>query len=80
MSQDEQSENQKPKEEEKSLGILHIITSVLAAAVGVQKRSNQEKDFNSKNSIYIYIAAGIIFTALFVLTVAAVVSAVLAQN
>ena len=65
-------------EKKEKLSILHIITSVLAAAVGVQNKKNQEKDFNGKGSIYIYIAAGIIFTALFVVTVATVVKNVLA--
>ena len=65
-------------EKKEKLSILHIITSVLAAAIGVQNKKNQEKDFNGKDSIYIYIAAGIIFTALFVFTVATVVKNVLA--
>jgi hypothetical protein len=60
------------------LSILHILTSVLAAAVGVQSKKNQEKDFNGKGSIYIYIAAGIIFTALFVITIVTVVKSILA--
>ena len=67
-----------PADKKETLPILHIITSVLAAAVGVQNKKNQEKDFNGKGSIYIYIAAGIIFTALFVVTVATVVKNVLA--
>lgn len=67
------------KQREK-LPILHIITSVLAAAIGVQSKKNQEKDFNHKNSMYIYITAGIIFTVAFVLTVAYVVKMVLANT
>lgn len=67
------------KSKEKKLSILHIITSVLAAAVGVQSKANQQKDFTNKNSIYIYIAAGILFTVIFVLTVFFVVKAVLAN-
>jgi hypothetical protein len=60
------------------LSLLHILTSVLAAAVGVQSKKNQGKDFNGKGSIYIYIAAGIIFTALFVITIVTVVKSILA--
>lgn len=71
-------ENPADKDKKETLSIFHIITSVLAAAVGVQNKKNQEKDFNGKGSIYIYIAAGIIFTALFVVTVATVVKNVLA--
>ena len=60
------------------LRFWQIIKSVLAAAIGVQNNKNREKDFAAKNSIYIYIAAGITFTALFVITVAFVVRLVLA--
>lgn len=63
----------------KKLGFLHIVKSVLAAAVGVQSDKNREKDFQAKNSIYIYIAAGILFTVLFVLSVALVVNLVLSN-
>ena len=65
-------------EGKQKLSILHILTSVLAAAVGVQSKKNQEKDFNGKGSIYIYIAAGIIFTTLFVITIVTVVKSILA--
>ena len=78
---EEHSENTSNDEptEEKGLPFLHILTSVLAAAIGVQSKKNQEKDFNAKGSIYIYIAAGIIFTVLFVIAVATVVTTVLAN-
>ena len=67
-------------EGKKKLSILHILTSVLAAAIGVQSKKNQEKDFNGKGSIYIYIAAGIIFTLLFVITIVTVVKSILAST
>jgi len=70
--------NNTSSEGKQKLSILHILTSVLAAAVGVQSKKNQEKDFNGKGSIYIYIAAGIIFTALFVITIVTVVKSILA--
>ena len=66
-------------EEPQKLPLSHIIKSVLAAAIGVQSKKNQQKDFNSRQAIYIYIAAGIIFTTLFVLGVAYVVKTVLAN-
>jgi len=69
--------NNTSSEGKQKLSILHILTSVLAAAVGVQSKKNQEKDFNGKGSIYIYIAAGIIFTALFVITIVTVVKSIL---
>ena len=83
MSQQEPNSEEANKEsaetsnEEQSLPILHILSSVLSAAIGVQNKKNQERDFNAKGSIYIYIAAGVIFTALFVIAVALVVTAVL---
>ena len=68
------------KEKPESLGFWHVIKSVLAAAIGVQSSKNREKDFKAKNSIYIYILAGIIFTLLFVLTVLGVVNLVLSSQ
>ena len=70
------SSDQDAPEQEK-LSAWHVFKSVLAAAVGVQSRKNQEVDFNNRNSIYVYIVAGIVFTALFVGSVALVVRLVL---
>lgn len=53
-----------------------IIISTIAAAFGVQSRKNHERDFKGGN-IYAYIAAGVIFTVLFVLAVLFVVNLVL---
>ena len=71
-----QNESQ-PENKKDKLGVGHVIRSVLAAAIGVQSDKNRQRDFQQKSSIYIYIAAGIIFTALFVLSVATVVTLVL---
>ena len=75
---DTDTNNNTSSEGKQKLSILHILTSVLAAAVGVQSKKNQEKDFNGKGSIYIYITAGIIFTVLFVITIVTVVKSILA--
>lgn len=56
---------------------LTIMLSVLAAAVGVQKRQNLEEDFASSSPLP-YIVAGVIFTILFVVTLIVVVSMVIA--
>jgi hypothetical protein len=72
------SDSNSDTDEKKKLSLVHILTSVFAAAVGVQSKKNQEKDFNGKGSIYIYMAAGIIFTFLFVITVVTIVKNVLA--
>ena len=46
--------------------IWQVTLSVLAAALGVQSRENRERDF-THGIPYIFIAAGLIFTTLFVL-------------
>ncbi|MFI2809809.1 MULTISPECIES: DUF2970 domain-containing protein [Microbulbifer] len=53
-----------------------VVLSTLAAAIGVQSSRNRERDFRGGN-IKTYIAAGIIFTGLFVLTLVLVVKLVL---
>ena len=55
-----------------------VISSTLYAAIGVQKRSNRERDFSRGRPLQ-FIIAGIVFTAVFVLIVALVVRMVLAQ-
>ncbi len=67
------NQEEKPK---KTLGPIAIVFSALAAAFGVQSRKNQERDF-SRGNIFSFIAAGVIFTALFVFTVATLVKLVL---
>lgn len=56
-----------------------IVLSTMAAAFGVQTQKNLEADFNH-GSIYAYIAAGIIFTMLFIAIVFFIVQAVLKSN
>ncbi|MFD1216534.1 MULTISPECIES: DUF2970 domain-containing protein [Microbulbifer] len=65
----DENEKQKP-----SFG--QIVLSTLAAAIGVQSNKNRERDFKA-GSIKAYIAAGVIFTALFVVTLILVVKTVL---
>lgn len=76
----ETSENHaQPEQEKRSLGLLAVISSVFAAALGVQSSKNRERDFK-QGSAGVYIAAGIIFTALFIFTVISVVQWVLASR
>lgn len=56
---------------------LRIIQSTLAAAIGVQSKKNREHDFQEGNA-GTFIAAGIIFTVLFITTVMTVVQLVTA--
>ena len=55
---------------------LSVLASVIAAAIGVQKRKKLEQDF-AQNSPLPYIIAGLLFTALFVGALIAVVSLVI---
>ena len=61
---------------EKRPSFGQVVLSTLAAAIGVQSNKNRERDFKA-GSIKAYIAAGIIFTTLFVLTLVLVVKTVL---
>jgi len=61
----------------KGPGVLKILQSVLAGALGVQSDKRRHEDFSS-HSPWPYIIAGIIFTAGFVVTLIVVVKLVLA--
>ena len=65
------SGNSKPK-------LRQIIMSTLAAFIGIQSNRNRERDF-TKGNIGIFIAAGFIFTLLFIFGVIAAVKMVLGQ-
>ena len=72
----DQTDSQHPAEEEKPLNFFQVTFSVIAAAIGVQKSENRERDF-SRGSPLVFIAAGLIFTTVFVLTIIGVVYLVL---
>jgi Protein of unknown function (DUF2970) len=55
---------------------LAVVRSIAAAAFGVQSNRNKERDFTHGNYRH-FIVGGIVFTVIFVLTVAFVVSLVL---
>ncbi|MBC6428108.1 MAG: DUF2970 domain-containing protein [Cellvibrionales bacterium] len=58
-------------------GFWAVVQSTLAAAFGVQSTKNREQDFQHGN-LWVYVAAGVIFTAFFVLAVLGLVRLVLA--
>lgn len=62
----------------KSLQLKQIIGSVLAAAFGVQSSANRERDFKQGRAQH-FIIAGIIFTALFVVTLVTLVNLAVAR-
>lgn len=72
---DERNESNRPRQ--KGPGVLKVLQSVLAGALGVQSDKRREEDFSS-HSPWPYIIAGIIFTAGFVVTLVVVVKLVLA--
>jgi len=60
----------------KTPSLKQVVGSVLAAAFGVQSKENRHRDFQHGKPI-VFIATGIIFTLVFILTVIGVVNAVL---
>ncbi|MFL2499616.1 MAG: DUF2970 domain-containing protein [Porticoccaceae bacterium] len=56
--------------------LLSVVKSILAAAIGVQSDSNRSRDFEQGNPL-IFIVGGIVFTLLFIITIASVVGLVL---
>lgn len=64
---------------QEKVSVKDILQSVFAAALGVQSSKNRDRDFKQGN-IGIFIAAGILFTALFIGGVIAVVQAVVSLN
>lgn len=56
--------------------LKQVIHSVLAAAIGVQTKENQERDFEG-GSFSSYVIVGIIAVVLFILTLVTIVSFIL---
>jgi len=75
---DDGDSEQSPPETEKqrSLNPFQVVASVFAAGLGVQSSKNRERDFKQGRA-GVFIAAGIIFTLLFIGTVVTVVQLVL---
>jgi len=67
---------QKGDDEKKPLSFLEILGSTFAAAIGVQSKAHKKRDFTQGKPTQ-FIFAGIIFATIFVLSVVAVVRAVL---
>jgi len=56
--------------------VFQVFKSVLSAFIGVQSEENRKKDF-TQGSFLPYIIAGIVFTVVFVASIAFVVSLIL---
>lgn len=73
----ESNQESMPKPAEKSsLNPLQVISSVFAAGLGVQSSKNRERDFK-QGRFGVFVAAGIIFTLLFMGTLFTIVQLVL---
>jgi hypothetical protein len=64
-----------PDENSGKLNPLQVVGSVLAAGLGVQSSKNRERDFKQGRPV-VFIAAGIVFTLLFIGAVAFIVQMV----
>ncbi len=58
------------------VSFVQAMLSVIQASFGVQSSENRERDF-TKGKLWLFITAALIFTAVFVLTIAGVVWMVL---
>lgn len=58
--------------------IFQVIGSVLAAFIGIQNKKNKERDFKHGNH-KVFIAAGIIMTLVFLVSVISIVQLVLTK-
>lgn len=69
-------DQQDKNDAERSPGLGQTVVSVLAAAFGVQSSANRQRDFKHGKARN-FIIAGVVFTALFVLSLVLVVRLVL---
>ena len=77
MTNSQQAEEQSPVKPKVKL--WSVVTSILAAGIGVQSNKNREKDFQ-EGSPLAFIIGGFVFTLLFIVTVATIVGFVLSKN
>ncbi len=63
-------------DEKGSVSPLNVVSSVLAAGLGIQNSKNRERDFKQGN-FKVFVIAGIVFTLLFIGTVFTIVQMVL---
>lgn len=73
---DEEDDKLTTQEEPGKLNPLQVVSSVFAAGLGVQSSKNRERDFKQGRP-GVFIAAGIVFTLLFIGSVVLVVQLVL---
>jgi len=69
----------KPTKKTNKPNLGAVIKSILAAGIGVQSDKNRTRDFEQGNPLT-FIIGGIVFTLLFIATLALVVGFVLSNN
>jgi len=70
------AEQEKPPAKQESLPFWRMFLSVFQASFGVQNKENKQRDFE-KGSAKGFVAAALIFTVLFVMTLVIIVNLVL---
>jgi Protein of unknown function (DUF2970) len=73
---DKEDKASNPQQEPGKLNPLQVVGSVFAAGLGVQSSKNRERDFK-QGRLGVFIAAGVVFTLLFIGSVMLVVQMVL---
>ena len=76
MNDSSEKDSTPDQQEAREPRFWEVVMSVMAAALGVQTSKNRERDFSKGNPL-VFIAAGLIFTILFVLTLIGVVNLIL---
>jgi hypothetical protein len=76
---DRSDPDQRDDEAPTEVSFWTLVISTLGAAIGVQSRANKERDFRS-GRVAPFIVAGILFTVLFIATIAVVVKLVLGST
>jgi len=69
----------KSSESKQKPSLISVVKSILAAGIGVQSDKNRTRDFEQGNPLT-FIVGGIVFTLLFIATVATVVGFVLSNS
>ncbi|QGX40509.1 DUF2970 domain-containing protein [Permianibacter aggregans] len=78
MREPSESPEQSPQQAPKRPGFWSVVQSVLAAAFGVQSEEKRQKDFQHGRPGD-YIAIGIVFVILFIVTLVLIVRSVLSS-
>ncbi|WP_241973658.1 DUF2970 domain-containing protein [Aliidiomarina shirensis] len=78
-SENSPANNENHAESHEKPGLWAVVMSVLAAMFGVQTEANRRRDFSSGNPMA-YIVIFVIFLALFVLTIAGIVTLVISLS